>query len=167
MDFTPNKTPVEVIREGAFGGTYFRDIYSGINEKWYKNSWKEFVQLKNIDAKFYASDYYDVNVNKYGVKCGTSLRFWENKSWINEIDPYGWFQLYFGYLLGRRLEDDERQINKWKKNLSRFRGKLVKMIRDVGTKLDDYSISPKIKQNLLRINRRFDKLTYKNELLMV
>ena len=73
-------------------------------------------------------------MNKHGVKCGTSLRFWENKSWINEIDPYGWFQLYFGYLLGRRLEDDERQINKWKKNLSRFRGKLVKMIRDVGTR---------------------------------
>ena len=72
-----NKTLTEVIREGAFRGTYFRDIYSGINEKWYKNSWKEFVQLKNIDAKFYASDY--VNVNKYGVKCGTSLRFWENK----------------------------------------------------------------------------------------
>ena len=39
---------------GAFGGTYFTDIYSGINEKWYKNSWKEFVHLKNIDAKFYA-----------------------------------------------------------------------------------------------------------------
>ena len=38
-------------------------------------------------AKFYASDYYDVKVNKYGVKCGTSLRFWENKSWINKIDP--------------------------------------------------------------------------------
>ena len=167
MDFNPNKTPIQIIKEGAFGGTYFRDIYSNINKKWYKNSWKEFIHLKNIDAKFYASDYYDVNVNKYGVKCGTSLRFWENKSWINEIDPYGWFQLYFGYLLGRRLEDDERQINKWKKNLSRFRGKLVKMIRDVGTKLDDYSISPKIKQNLLRINRRFDKLTYKNELLMV
>ena len=57
-----------VIREGAFGGTYFRGIYSGIN-KWYKNSWKAFVQLKNIDAKFYASHFYDVNVNKYGVKC--------------------------------------------------------------------------------------------------
>ena len=28
MDFGVNKTPVEVIREGAFGGTYFRDIYS-------------------------------------------------------------------------------------------------------------------------------------------
>ena len=46
MDFSPNKTPIEVIRESAFGGTYFRGIYSGINEKWYKNSWKEFHQLK-------------------------------------------------------------------------------------------------------------------------
>ena len=44
MDFSPNKTPIEVFREGAFGGTYFRDICSGINEKWYKNSWKEFMQ---------------------------------------------------------------------------------------------------------------------------
>ena len=48
-------------------------------------------QLKNIDPKYYCSDYYDVSVIKYDVKCGTSLRFWENKGWINEIDPYGWF----------------------------------------------------------------------------
>ena len=109
MDFSPNKTPIEVIRKGAFGSTYFRDIYSGIIGKWYKKSWKESAQLKNIDAKFYASDYYDVNVNKYGVKYGTSLRFWENKGWINEIDPYGWFQWYFRYWLGRRSEDDKRQ----------------------------------------------------------
>ena len=26
--------PIEVIKEGAFGGTYFGDIYSGINGKW-------------------------------------------------------------------------------------------------------------------------------------
>ena len=25
-----------------FGGTCFRDIYSGVNGKWYKKSWKEF-----------------------------------------------------------------------------------------------------------------------------
>ena len=81
MDFSPNKTPIEIIKEGAFGGTYFRNIYSGINEKWYKNSWKKFVHLKNIDAKLYASDNYDVNVNKFGAKCGTSLRFWESKGW--------------------------------------------------------------------------------------
>ena len=88
----PNKSPIEVIREGAFGGTYFRDIYSGDNRKQYKNSWKGFDQLKNIYQKFYHSNYYDVSVNKYGFKCRTSLRFWENKGWFNEIDPYGWFQ---------------------------------------------------------------------------
>ena len=76
MDFSPNKTPIEIIKEGAFGGTYFREVYSNINEKWCKNSQKEFIHLKNIDRKFYASDYYDINVNKCGVKCGTSLRFW-------------------------------------------------------------------------------------------
>ena len=40
MNFSPNKIPIEIIKEGAFGGTYFKDIYSGINEKWCKNSWK-------------------------------------------------------------------------------------------------------------------------------
>ena len=49
----------------------------------------EFDQLKDIDQKYYCSDYYDVSVNKYGVKCRTSLRFWENKDKINEIDPCG------------------------------------------------------------------------------
>ena len=33
MNFSPNKTPIEEIKEGTFGGTYFRDIYSGINGK--------------------------------------------------------------------------------------------------------------------------------------
>ena len=28
--------PIEVIEEGAFGGTYFRDIYSGDTGKWYR-----------------------------------------------------------------------------------------------------------------------------------
>ena len=91
MDFGANKTSVEVIKEGAFGGTYFRDIYSGVNGKWYNQSWKELDQLKNIDEKYYCSDYYDASVNKYGVKCGKSLRFWENKGWINKINSYGWF----------------------------------------------------------------------------
>ena len=69
MNFNLNKTPIEIIKEGTFGGICFRDIYSIINEKWYKNSWKKFIHLKNIDAEFYATDYYDVNVNKIGVKC--------------------------------------------------------------------------------------------------
>ena len=36
MDFGTTKTPVEIITEGAFGATYFRDIYSSVNGKWYK-----------------------------------------------------------------------------------------------------------------------------------
>ena len=75
MDFGTNKTPIEVIKEDSFGGTYFRDICSGVNDKFYKNSWKEFQKLESIDKKYYASDFYDVNINKYGVNCGTSLSF--------------------------------------------------------------------------------------------
>ena len=71
MDFGTNKTPVEIIKEEAFGGTYFRDIYPSINDKWYKNCWKEFKELKIIDKKYYSSGYYDVSFNKYGVECGT------------------------------------------------------------------------------------------------
>ena len=29
--------------------------------------------------KYYCSDFDDVKLNYYGVKCGTFLRFWENK----------------------------------------------------------------------------------------
>ena len=87
-----------------------------------------------------------MKVNRYNVKRGTSLRFWENKDWINKLDPYGWFRWYFRYWLARISKDDKRQINRWKKIMSRFRGKLVNMIKDAGSKSDDYSIWPKIRQ---------------------
>ena len=105
--------------------------------------------MKNIAQKYYCLSYYDASVDKYGVKCGASLRFWQSNGWINEIDPYGWFQWYFRYWLRRRSKDDERQTKRWKGIVSRFRGKLVKMIKDAGSKFDDSSISPKIRQILL------------------
>ena len=71
---------------------------------------------------------------------GTSLRFWESKGWINKIHPYGWFQGYFRYWLGRRSKDGKGHINRWKKIVSRFRARLVKMIKNSGSKYDDYSI---------------------------
>ena len=37
--------PIEVIREGAFGGTYFIDICASVKGKWYKKSCKEFDHL--------------------------------------------------------------------------------------------------------------------------
>ena len=57
--------------------------------------------------------------------------------------------MVFRYWLIRRSEDDERQINRWKKIVSRFRGKLVRMIKDAGSEFDEYSISPKTRYILL------------------
>ena len=59
--------------------------------------------FKNINQNYF----YD-NVNKYGVKCRTSLEFWGNEEWINSIDPFGWFQWCFRYWLGQRSLDDIR-----------------------------------------------------------
>ena len=76
---------------------------------------------------------------------------------------------------GRRSQDDKRQINKWKRIVSRFRDKLVNMIKVASSKFEDYSISPKIWQILLHWSYElteidyiywFDKLMYKNELLL-
>ena len=50
------------------------------------------------------------------------------------------------------------------KNLSRFRGKLVKMIRNSGSKYDDYSISPKIRQILLHWGYELTEKDFFNEL---
>ena len=39
---------------------------------------------------------------------------WESSGWIKECDPYGWFMWYTRFYLGRRTDDDERQIGRWK-----------------------------------------------------
>ena len=103
-------------------------------------------------------------MSKYKVKTGTSQTFWEKKGWINKIDPYGWFQWYFRYLLGRRSKDDERQINRWKNIVSRVSGKLMKMIRDAGSKFDDFSISLKITHVLLHWAYELTEKYFFNEL---
>ena len=33
MDFYPNKIHVEILKEGLYGGTYFRNIYSDATNK--------------------------------------------------------------------------------------------------------------------------------------
>ena len=69
--------------------------------------WKEFDELKNIGPKFHCSDYYDVELNKYKVKTGTLQTFWENKGWVNEVDPDGRgvsvaFQIFFRKIIRRQ-----------------------------------------------------------------
>ena len=59
----------------------------------------------------------------------------------------------FSGILGIGLVEDQKMIKDklidGKKIVSRFRGKLVKMVKNSGCKYDDYSISPKIRQILL------------------
>ena len=47
------------------------------------------------------------------------------------------------------MKDDERQINGWKRFVSRFKGKLVDMTEDGGRKFDYFSVSRKLRQILL------------------
>ena len=51
-----------------------------------------------------------------------------------------------------------------KKIVSRFRGKLVKMIREADGKFDDYSILPKIRQILLHWGYELTEKDFFNEL---
>ena len=51
-----------------------------------------------------------------------------------------------------------------KKIVSRFRGKLVKMIKNAGSKFNNYSISPKIRQILLHLGNELTELDFFNEL---
>ena len=73
-----------------------------------------------------SNDYknYDPTVNTYKVKCGGDLEMWESSGWIKEVDPYGWFMWYCRFYLGRRCEDDERQIGRWK-NCTGPKGKWI------------------------------------------
>ena len=59
---------------------------------------------------------------------------------------------FSGILVTGQVEDQKMMKDKLtdgKKIVNRFRGKLVKMIKDAGVKFDNYSISPKIRQFLL------------------
>ena len=99
-----------------------------------------------------AYDEYDKAINKYNVRVGTTLEYWQEKGWINSQDPYGWVEWYCHFYNGRRSDDDERQVSRWKGIASengRFRKRLINMIKDKKAKYDDIQISPKIRQTLL------------------
>lgn len=74
-EFRPNLTPKEVLQRGSFGGTYFRQITSGVTGETYKNSWKEFpsdwFDGLNVATQIASHDYRD-SVNTYGVRHASS-----------------------------------------------------------------------------------------------
>ena len=155
--FKPNKTPKQVFKMGAFGGTYFRPIHSSVTGEDYtpkqamRGLPKDWFKGLDIDTMVKSSKY-DKKVNKYKVKCGSTLEAWESSGWIHEQDPYGWFQWFCRYKNGRRTADDERQIGRWLKLAGpngRFRRTLMNKIIKENTTYDDFSISPVIRQVLL------------------
>ena len=154
-DFTPNLTPAEVLRRGSFGGTYFRSITSAVTGcKYRRDQWKEFPKdwFEGLDIKRQVTaQNYNKGANKYGVKCGGDLDMWETSGWISNIDPYGWYQWYCRFYMGRRSTDDDRQIGRWRGVCSekgRFRNQLIGKIYRAGTTFDDVKISPVIRQAL-------------------
>ena len=155
--FKPNKSPKQVFKLGAFGGTYFRPIYSSVTDKKYtpseamKGLPKQWFQGLDMKTRVTSSTY-DKKINKYKVKCGSTLEAWESSGWINKQDPYGWFQWYTRYSTGRRTSDDERQIGRWLKLAGpngRFRRTLMNKIIKNNTTYNDFTISPVIRQVLL------------------
>ena len=152
-EFKPNLTPKEIFELGSFGGTYYRPIYSKITKKHYKNVHKKYKILKGIPDNKLTNKWknYDKNINKYKVKVGTTLKFWELKNWITKYNPYGQCDWYVNFYMGKRTPDDRRQINRWLKTAgpnSRFRLRLINLLIKNKKKYNDYSISPKIRQTL-------------------
>jgi hypothetical protein len=154
-DFKPNLTPREMFMMGSFGGTYWRPINSSVTNKNYKNKHLSYPKSwwKNIPTNHLTTPYekYDKSINKYKVKVGTTLEFWESKDWISKYHPYGWVQWYCDFYHGKRSPDDERQINRWKKTAgpkSRFRRALINKIIKNKTTYNDFKISPRIRQTL-------------------
>lgn len=155
--FQPTVTPVEVLRAGSFGGTYFRDITSAVTGKKHTQAWTDLpaAWFKGLDIERFVArpwNKYDASVNKYGSKCGNTLEEWEKSGWINKQDPYGWFQWYCRFYLGRRSCDDERQIRRWANicgPTGRWKGNLVAKCLKQGRRFDDVSVAPVVRQSLL------------------
>ncbi len=174
-DFTPNLTPRQIFQSGAFGGTYFRKIYSSVNNKYYENVHKNYTSLKDIPDNILTIpfDKYNKSLNKYKVKVGSTLEFWEDKNWIRPSHPYGWIQWYIEFYerkgkKNKQMQDEDRiQINRWKSLAGpngRFRKQLINRIRKQNTKFDNDSISPKIRQTLLHWGYELTENDFKNAL---
>lgn len=108
--FRPCYTPIEMLKMGVFGGSYFRD------SNLIGDTPKVIFQL---DKKLWGMPDPDPTMNYYKVLAGMDLDFWNAKNLIHPDDPAGWFQWYIKYYYGRRHADDHRQIMRWRSFVAR------------------------------------------------
>lgn len=100
-EFKPELTPQQMLALGVFGGKYLTDCRQEFPASWFKR------------AKL-SPEKYDAKLNFFQIRASQSLAEWRRKDWIHPQDPRGWFQWYCRYYMGRRTEDDARQIKRWK-----------------------------------------------------
>ncbi|MFC2096004.1 hypothetical protein ACFLSW_06190 [Candidatus Bipolaricaulota bacterium] len=98
--FRPELTPRDMLKLGVFGGKYMTDCRNEFPVDWFAHA-KLSPGSRNSSLNF------------FGVNASKSLAYWREKGWIHPDDPRGWFQWYCRYYMGRRGDDDERQINRW------------------------------------------------------
>ena len=101
LNFNPELTPKEMLSLGVFGGKYMTDCLDEFPTDWFEKA--------KLNPKFH-----DPKLNYFGVNASQTLSVWKKKGWIHPDDPRGWFQWYCRYYLGRRHEDDQRQIRRWR-----------------------------------------------------
>lgn len=99
--FAPQLTPKEMLALGVFGGKYMTDCRKEFPASWFAR------------AKLCARRH-DPELNYFGVNASQPLTEWRRKGWIHPQDPRGWFQWYCRYYMGRRSDDDARQIRRWR-----------------------------------------------------
>jgi hypothetical protein len=100
-EFTPELTPKQMLALGVFGGKYMTDCAREFPKTWFA---KAKLSPEGRNCKH----------NYFGVNASQPLAVWKKKGWIRPQDPRGWFQWYCRYYMGRRTEDDARQIKRWK-----------------------------------------------------
>jgi hypothetical protein len=128
--FKPEITPKEMLSLGVFGGNYLNDCLQEFPANWFTGA-KHSHQKK------------DITLNYYSVDASQPLSVWIMKGWIHPQDPRGWFQWYCRYYMGRRTDDDLRQIKRWKA-FSRHAAAVKKYCEPF-----DYSCRKKQRQALL------------------
>jgi len=100
-DFAPELTPKEMLALGIFGGKYMTDCREEFPASWFAKA-----RLSSGGR--------DPELNFFGVDASQPLAEWRRKGWIYAEDPRGWFQWYCRYYMGRRCNDDDRQISRWR-----------------------------------------------------
>lgn len=129
-NFKPELSPKQMLQLGVFGGKYMTDCGNEFPKDWFKN------------AKLCSSKH-EANINFFKVNASQSLHIWRLNGWIYQEDPRGWFQWYCRYFMGRRCEDDKRQIKRW----SAIRRHIAQLKKKC--KRGDFNCRPKQRQALL------------------